>query len=528
MNRFIMWWKTDKRYIFLGKILFMALLPILCCVVRCAIDGKNIFQVWLPGCQWNDELFYFKQVEAILQHGFPQGYYGFNESHALKLSFAAWSPVLAMPWVLWGAIFGWNLMSPILCNITLLSVTCICFVILTRPNWKQIGIFSVLFCLYTPIWRYVFSAMPEVICICMVSLFYCFAIRYTRKPSGSLLAVLFIWSFLMTLMRPYFLLFMLLPIWFMFRKYKWKGLLLSVPVVLLVMIVYYLINHFLSAEYLIPLFATDWIMAYFQGGIKAGLMATISKLYHSGGMFLAYTIEGFRSGLYAGTYLAAFDLMLLLLFIRCIVDFKQHRLGKKPENMEIHVHITFSFVAIFAALVMMYVLPEASRHMISFMCGGILVISMMDTKHYVKPIYTGLTFLYFFVFMAKDPLVYEIPYFDQGRQENLTYWEQVYEEYLEVSKDSVPGYENTIIWVLNDDTDEAADQVVKWQYLYSLPEGFGISCCQKEYLVENFSQLKSRYMLTLSGGELDQMCMEAGYEELGRREDTVLYRLCAE
>ena len=114
-----MWWKTDKRYIFLGKILFMALLPILCCVVRCAIDGKNIFQVWLPGCQWNDELFYFKQVEAILQHGFPQGYYGFNESHALKLSFAAWSPVLAMPWVLWGAIFGWNLMSPILCNINL-------------------------------------------------------------------------------------------------------------------------------------------------------------------------------------------------------------------------------------------------------------------------------------------------------------------------------------------------------------------------------------------------------------------------
>ena len=136
--------------------------------------------------------------------------------------------------------------------------------------------------------------------------------------------------------------------------------------------------------------------------------------------------------------------------------------------------------------------------------------------------------MFFFVFMAKDPLVYEIPYFDQGRQENLTYWEQVYKEYLEVSKDSVPGYENTIIWVLNDDTDEAADQVVKWQYLYSLPEGFGISCCQKEYLVENFSQLKSRYMLTLSGGELDQMCMEAGYEELGRREDTVLYRLCAE
>jgi hypothetical protein len=72
----------------------MGLLPLLCCVIHCAYQGYTIGDVYLPSSEWNDELFYFKQVEAMLSHGYPYGYFGFNESHALKLSFAAWSPVL--------------------------------------------------------------------------------------------------------------------------------------------------------------------------------------------------------------------------------------------------------------------------------------------------------------------------------------------------------------------------------------------------------------------------------------------------
>ena len=92
----------------------MGVLPLLCCLVYCAFQGRGIGQVYLPNSEWNDELFYFKQVESIVNFGYPQGYFGFNESHALKLSFAAWSPVLVFPWILWGLLFGWNLMSPIL------------------------------------------------------------------------------------------------------------------------------------------------------------------------------------------------------------------------------------------------------------------------------------------------------------------------------------------------------------------------------------------------------------------------------
>ena len=94
------------------KAVLMALLPLLCCLVRTAAEGRSIGQVYLPSSEWNDELFYFKQVEGIVNYGFPRGYFGFNESHALQLSFAAWSPVLVFPWILWGLLFGWNLLMP--------------------------------------------------------------------------------------------------------------------------------------------------------------------------------------------------------------------------------------------------------------------------------------------------------------------------------------------------------------------------------------------------------------------------------
>jgi hypothetical protein len=64
---------------------------------------------------------------------------------------------------------------------------------------------------------------------------------------------------------------------------------------------------------------------------------------------------------------------------------------------------------------------------------------------------------------------------------------------------------------------------MKWQLLYALPEGFGISCCQKEYVLEHFEELNSRYIAIPSGSETDIRCAEAGYTELARDEDMVLY-----
>ena len=134
MNKFLEWWKEDKRYILLLKALLMALLPVMCCVVTTVAEGASIGAVYLPSSEWNDELFYYKQVESIVEFGYPQGYYGFNESHGLKLSFAAWSPVLVLPWIVWGLLFGWNMLSPVICNILLMTVAMLLFVWFVNNN----------------------------------------------------------------------------------------------------------------------------------------------------------------------------------------------------------------------------------------------------------------------------------------------------------------------------------------------------------------------------------------------------------
>ena len=135
----------------------MSLLPLLCCVITCAAQGRSIAEVYLPAGEWNDELFYFKQVEGIVKFGYPQGYFGFNESHALKASFAAWSPVLVFPWILWGLIFGWNLTSPVYCNIFLMMLAMFLFVWLVKPDRKQLGILTILYVTFTPLTRYMLS-----------------------------------------------------------------------------------------------------------------------------------------------------------------------------------------------------------------------------------------------------------------------------------------------------------------------------------------------------------------------------------
>ena len=282
MNKFLEFWKRDGRYVTLIKAVLLALLPVLCSAVRCAVDQRGIGDVYLPACEWNDELFYFKQVEGMIHYGYPLGYFGFNESHALKLSFAAWSPVLVFPWILWGLLFGWNLLSPIFCNLVLLTGACILFVWLAKPTWKQLGILSLLFCLYTPFSRYILSGMPEIICFSMLIVFYSLAVNYLNRERVWKLVILFVMAGVMTLMRPYLLLFLLLPAYLWIRRARWKGALGSAAVIAVVLAAYIWIKHYLGAEYFAPLFFTDWAEAFFRQGLFGGIRFTLGKLYYMG------------------------------------------------------------------------------------------------------------------------------------------------------------------------------------------------------------------------------------------------------
>ena len=553
-ERFVDWWKQDKRYMTLLKAVLMALLPLLCCLVRTAAEGRSIGQVYLPSSEWNDELFYFKQVEGIVNYGFPRGYFGFNESHALQLSFAAWSPVLVFPWILWGLLFGWNLLSPVICNIVLLTITMFVFVWLVKPTWKQLGILTVLFSLYSLFVRYMLSGMPEVICFSLLILFYGLAMSYLKKESRGKLIAMFVISVLLTLMRPYMQLFLALACYFWICRNKKAGWIGSVLIVAATGITYALIKHYLGAEYFTPLFYTDWITTFFTDGIGAGFRNFFGTLYWKGLEFYRHCIEGGRNGLASGDFFDGYLLVLLILLVQSFLDIRTLRRAKRvdriamePEDknvrealfgpytltedrkrelhnqLVIEVHFALSLIAMLFAHLLMYKMVEGSKHFLTFIAAGIFIVSMLETRYYKKAVLLGAAFLYLYSFKAVEPYDYQIPYVTEERQAQVEYWQEIFSEKLGMDTEQVPNYENVVIWTFGDETPEG-HQNLKWQLLYSAPKGFGISCCEREYITEHLTELQSRYLATVSGGAIDEMCRTAGYEELGRDADMVLYR----
>ena len=500
----------------------MAFLPLICCIVHCRLQGYALRDVYLPSGQWNDELFYFKQVEAILENGYPYGYFGFNESHADWLSFAAWSPVLVIPWVIWGALFGWTLMSPIWCNLFLMGAAIAIFVILTRPNKIQMGMLAALYCVFPMFTRYILSGMPEIICFFTVIVFYALAISYLRYgASNSKLVGMFVFSIGMTLMRPYMLLLMFLPgfLWVAKTKKWWSGAgtlgLLGVTFG-----GYAVINAKLGAEYLESLFSLEWLEVMLEDGLFKGIKFIIYMIVDKGVQFLRMSVEALRSGYADGIYFVVF----LVAFILLIVQFIQSLRKKKKADSLLFGHVVFCFTGMFAAMLLMYLLHDSKRHLMTFVVIAIFLLSIAEWKQYLKAAVLGALCIYLYGIKADSPMDYQVPFANEERVAWMEYWTDTFDAKMEICYEKVPNYESAVIWVLMDNRPGEAPVLTDWQALYAVPKGMGINCCQSQYVKDNIDSLKCRYITTLSGGTVDEACKEQGFEEMGRKGNVVAYK----
>ena len=525
------WWEHEKGTCLRAVIL--ACLPLIACLVYCAAKGASIGEIYLPSSGRNDELIYYKQVEAILRYGYPQGYFGFNESHALKLSFAAWSPLLMLPWVLWGLLFGWNLMSPILCNIFLLTTAMLLFGLLAKPGWKQVGVTAFLFFLFMPFSWYMLCGMPETACFSLLIVFYGAAARYLRKKSGPLLGVMFALAGLLTMMRPYLFLFLLLPAYLWIsgqenRAARWRAAAGTTAVFATVFGAYAWISHFLAAAYFRPLFDMKWLTAFFERGLAGGIRNFFGTLYYSGLEFLRYMRQGAESGLAAGSIFCCYIVVFLVLLCQSVIDYAAWRRAEGEEKealggrLVLEAHLSLSFGAMLGALLLMCNFFDGCKHLLGFLAVGTLVIAGMRTRYFKKAVLTGAVFAAFFFGKEAGFEAYEPDFVKEDVAGRLERFSEAVERELTVAGDG-PNYDNTVIWVLADELPEGM-VYTGWQYLYSLPAGFGVSCCTAEYVTEHFDLLQSKYLCVVPGGPVEEKCIGMKYEKIAGNEYAVLYR----
>lgn len=413
-----------------------------------------------------------------------------------------------------------------------------------KTQLEEDGGAALLFSLHKPSIRYMLSGMPEAACFSILIIFYSLAFNHLQTPRKYKLTFLLLLSVLMTLMRPYLILFMLLPLWIWVRAgqdriRRWCRLAASAAILGASLGLYACISHYLGAPYFSPLFSTDWITVFFESGIISGFHHMLSQLYYSLRQCLEHIFLGFRTGLASGAFFAGYLVCMAVLLVQSFLDWRRlQHLSKQSTETEnnadelsssrhlllLEAHLAFSFAAMLGILFLMYPLKEGSRHLMTFVTAAIFIITLAKTHFYKKTVFVGAIFacLYFGAALPVDD--YQVPYIQEEYQAAVAEWGEIFNRELALKEDDIPNYENVVIWVASDMVDGISTDT-KWQPLYALPQGFGISCCTQQYILAHIDTLQCGYLFVLRGGTVEEACLRSGYVKLAEDSHSVLFEL---
>lgn len=497
--------KKNKRIV---VVVLAFLTPIVACILFGLLQGTWIGNYYLPASGWNDEILYFKQIEGVVEHGIPRGYFGYDESCAQNLTFSAWSPIIMSLYVLWGKLFGWSYNAPILCNIFLICVGTAFFAWKAKLDYKQLGLWAGFVLLFTPLSRYMLSCMAdcEIIFLLMIYMgLYVAAVQVESKDTkhliGNIVGML-ICSGVLTMMRPYFLLLFLFPGYLWFQRKKVAALPVA-AVAGVSMVMYALVSQKFTAAYFYPLIKTEWIKTIMfspLGGIKNAILDFLRGLANIG----KECIDGIVTGSMEGA-LWCFFLVLLIVLI-CV--------SLREQKNWLWVLV---MVAILGAIVMFYDIGVGSRHLIPFIVLGVMLLCHKQSNKWMLAILVTILIL-FTVRISSDDYNYRIPTYDEGRADAIATLQQQMDGQL-VCEETEHYWDNTVIWLFYDET------VVEWQNLFALPSGMGINLCMPDYVLNNLDDLKSKYIAVNVGERIDLLLQQTQATKVAEQDGFVIWQV---
>ena len=114
---------------------------------------------WVP--LWNDEVMWYVQIDSTLQSGAPLGFMGYNETHAEVGTFGPWGGAIIYAMACFGKLFGWRYWSPVVMNVSYMTVANVVFFLFTRPKGMVALKLAVLNCILFVNVQYLFTGMSE-------------------------------------------------------------------------------------------------------------------------------------------------------------------------------------------------------------------------------------------------------------------------------------------------------------------------------------------------------------------------------
>lgn len=487
-----------------GGILFF-ILPIFSIVITCLRLQFDINKINLLGNIGNDEVVYYKMVESVINFGFPQGYYGYNESHAAIGNFSTWGPMPLLLWSIAGKIIGWNLISPIICNTIFLSIALFIFYacIVSTPPQKNALILGIN--ANYPLFVSAFLGAEFISFACLTTLpevcLYFYSIiaiglsinlYHTDNHWKIKLFFLFLIISLATLTRPFYAFLLILPVYFFIKKSASKKTATATCLIIFGMcaLIYVLLYKYFSAPYLHPLLGDNisakesnsiisiWnkCMIIARSKFNTAIMLSKEALIKSsfyGAVFICYCIITFM-------YLA-----MLIYKLIC----------KNRDALVYGYFLIYMIIMLLAAFIMIESGAEY-KHLCELIVIGMLVILFFCDKLLPKIILSIslLTLMLWF-----NPLTPQ--FVDPVAIQTIETTSAELNKQMPLTQSDNP-YDNTIIWLSYDEGN------VWYQGLYAIPKGYGISMCTQEYILDNFDSLNSKYLYTRTDGKVAQTCIE--------------------
>ncbi len=502
------------------RYLILMIYPWVLCVIYCLVRGTSLNRLYLPSAYNNDDLIYYKLVEGLLNGGI-KGYFGYNESHALMGGFGAWSPVILMPWLIWGCIFGWNYFSPMLANMVFFGLALCIYAGLSKEKFKNIALMLVIFSLFPSLPIHLLNALPETCVASLMIMYFAFMVRIEKGLGGKgCITGQVIIACLLTLMRPYMIILMIYPCYRLINRKAGGRYIISAIIMMAPLIGYFLIGKYFTSPYFRPLFDTGLIVLIRLHRFKDAwltLAADTSFRMSELGRFIR---EAFGYGLTAGTQYVVAILMVLSAAILS--------LGKGRENKRrVYASYIICVIAVLGAIIFLLgYINEGGRHIWALAIVGIVLVCDSDLEKRGLIIYPGigLILVIFLMHGALVPTDYDIPIeITYDRHANAG-WEQEFAAHG-INPAGEAGYENTFIWVMNDKNERGEMVMLNYHELFAIPAGMGINCCLPEYITENWGKLNSRYMAVPTGCYIDGRCNNDGYYKVGSSDKVSIYRI---
>lgn len=168
---------------------------------------------------WTDELFYWHEALSLAQKGLEFGYYTIDESTPQYLSFGMHGFGTVSIYALYAKLFGWELNSIVIANCSLVSLSFLFLIVLTKPNIKYILLLAAFYGTFLPIILYNASSMSELLnysgLIVYMSALYLY-LKSTNKSNWIFVLLLLICTYLSFIRIIYIVLF--IPV--LFEKNK--------------------------------------------------------------------------------------------------------------------------------------------------------------------------------------------------------------------------------------------------------------------------------------------------------------------